>query len=49
MPLNADGSLKEVAIGGKRYKGRDLFNHIGMTMRAAFNAETDSDEKDFCH
>lgn len=47
MPLNADGSLKEVAIGGKRYKGRDLFNHIGMTMRAAFNAETDSDEKDF--
>jgi fructose-1,6-bisphosphatase-3 len=47
MPLNADGTLKEVELAGRRFKGRELFNQIGMTMRAAFNADTDADDKDF--
>lgn len=47
MPLNADGSLKEVAVGNRLYKGRELMHHIGMTMRAAFNAETSADERRF--
>ena len=47
VPLNADGSLKEVELNGKRYSGRDLLHHIGMTMRAAFNADTPHDEQQF--
>ena len=47
VPLNADGSLKEVDINGERYSGRDLLHHIGMTMRAAFNADTPREKKQF--
>ena len=47
MPLNADGSLKEVALRGEKYKGRELYTRIGMTMRAAFNNDTPPEEKDF--
>lgn len=45
MPLNADGSLKEVEVMGTRYKGRELFHHIGMLMRSAFNDDTPADER----
>lgn len=47
VPLNADGTLKEVELNGSRYSGRDLLHRIGMTMRAAFNADTPSAEKRF--
>ncbi len=47
MPLNADGSLKEVELQGGRYKGRELFQRIGRVMRAAYNDDTPADEKDF--
>lgn len=47
VPLNADGTLKEVDINGERYSGRDLLHHIGMTMRAAFNADTPREKKQF--
>lgn len=47
MPLNADGTLKEVAVGDSHFKGRELMHHIGMTMRAAFNADTPTEERDF--
>ncbi len=47
VPLNADGTLKEVNLNGKYYSGRELLHHIGMTMRAAFNADTPRDEKRF--
>lgn len=47
VPLNADGSLKEVNLGGQRYSGRELLHRIGMTMRAAFNADTPQDERRF--
>lgn len=47
IPLNEDGTLKEVDIMGKSYKGRDLFHNMGMLMRAAFNADTPPDEKEY--
>ena len=47
VPLNADGSLKDVDLNGQRYSGRDLLHHIGMTMRAAFNSDTPREEKRF--
>ena len=38
IPLNEDGSLKEVEIyPGKRYSGKELMHNIGMLIRAAFN------------
>ena len=47
VPLNADGTLKEVDLGGKRYSGRELLHQIGMTMRSAFNVDTPREEKQF--
>lgn len=47
MPLNADGSLKEVDLGGTKYKGRELMHRVGMIMRAAFNDDTPADEREF--
>lgn len=41
MPLNADGSLKEVEIQGKKYHGKALFDKVGGMIRDAyFGAET---------
>ena len=47
MPLNPDGTLKEVDIHGEKLSGRALYNRIGMTMRAAFNDDSTPEEKDF--
>lgn len=47
IPLNADGTLKEVDINGRRYKGRELLHHIGMVMRSAFNNDTEAEERRF--
>ncbi len=47
MPLNEDGSLKEVELYGDKYKGRELMHKTGMMMRAAFNDDIDEDKKRF--
>lgn len=47
MPLNSDGSLKEVELRGKKYSGRALYHRIGIMMRSAFNEDTEPAEKDF--
>ncbi len=47
LPLNADGSLKEVDLYGTKYKGRELMHRVGMMMRAAFNDDTPADERSF--
>lgn len=47
MPLNEDGSLKEVELNGAKYKGRELMHRIGMMMRAAFNDDTAPELKRF--
>lgn len=45
MPLNEDGSLKEVEVYGKKYKGKELLQQVGMLMRAAFNDDTPEEVK----
>ena len=48
VPLNEDGSLKEVKLyGDKLYKGKDLLHNIGMIIRAAFQNDTEPKEKDY--
>lgn len=45
IPLNEDGSLKEVMLMGKPYKGRELMDRIGMHMRCAFQTDVPKDLK----
>ena len=40
VPLNEDGSLKEVEILGKSCAGRELMDYIGQLVRAAFQNDT---------
>ncbi len=47
MPLNADGTLKEIEILGKTYKGQSLLKRVGQLIRTAYFDESDSDEKAF--
>lgn len=45
MPLNEDGSLREVNVGGKPYKGMELLQQIELLMRSAVNSDTPPDER----
>lgn len=45
IPLNEDGSLKEVMLNGKKYKGKELLNHIGMYIRTAFQNDVSKTER----
>lgn len=47
MPLNPDGTLKEIDVMGKKYKGKELYHKTGMLIRAAFNDEAESDVKEY--
>lgn len=47
VPMNDDGTLKEVELFGEKYSGRELLHRVGMTMRAAFNDDTPADRKEF--
>lgn len=47
MPLNADGTLKEIVILGKKYKGKALLERVGQLIRTAYFAEPDHPEKAF--
>lgn len=40
VPLNSDGSLREIDILDTRLKGKELLNAIGMLMRAAYNDDS---------
>jgi fructose-1,6-bisphosphatase-3 len=41
VPLNADGTLKEVEIyPGRKYSGRQLMHHTGMMIRQAFQNDS---------
>ncbi|MDE5975125.1 MAG: fructose-1,6-bisphosphatase, partial [Muribaculaceae bacterium] len=44
IPLNADGSLKEVSLNGKKVKGEELLRETEMLMRQAINTQI-PDEK----
>ena len=45
IPLNADGTLKEVEILGNKYAGRELMEYTGQLIRAAFQNDTPADQK----
>lgn len=47
MPLNADGTLKEVTIGTESVKGRDLLDRINLLVRAAFNDDSEAEARAF--
>ena len=45
VPLNDDGTLKDVEILGKKYQGRALMQYIGQLVRSAFQGDTPADLK----
>lgn len=47
MPLNSDGSLKDVEVGGKMYKGKELYTQAERLMRAAFNEDSPEDVREY--
>lgn len=47
IPMNEDGTLKEVEVMGRKYKGRELLHSVGMLMRAAFNNDTPREVRDY--
>lgn len=40
VPLNEDGTLKDIELDGEKYHGRELMHQIGMYMRSAFQPDT---------
>lgn len=47
-PLNADGSLKSVALyHGERYSGIELMTRLGMLIRSAFNSDTEPELRQY--
>ncbi len=47
VPLNADGTLKDVIIRGKAYKGKALLEKVGHLVRTAFFTEEENEDKKF--
>ncbi len=48
VPLNEDGSLKEVEIfPGRSYSGRELLQHTGMMIRTAFQSDSEEQLRDY--
>ncbi|MBP5477930.1 MAG: fructose-1,6-bisphosphatase, partial [Bacteroidaceae bacterium] len=47
VPLNEDGSLKEVEINGKKYSGIKLMKKTGMLVRQAFSNDCSKEDKQF--
>lgn len=47
IPLNPDGSFKQVSIGGQQYSGRALLDKIDYLVRQAYFAPKGSAEREF--
>lgn len=47
VPLNEDGTLKKVLVGKETYSGKELMRRMEMLMRAAFNADTPPEERQY--
>ena len=47
VPLNPDGTLKDVTVLRKKYRGKDLLHKVGMMMRAPFASDTPAKEKNY--
>jgi fructose-1,6-bisphosphatase-3 len=47
VPLNSDGTLKDVEILGKKYQGKSLMVYIGQLVRSAFQTDTPTELKSY--
>ena len=47
IPLNADGSLREIEILGKKYKGKALLEKVGHLIRTAYFEDAKTEEQLF--
>ncbi|MGL4520851.1 MAG: fructose-1,6-bisphosphatase [Phocaeicola sp.] len=47
VPLNEDGSLKEVTILGESYKGKQLLERIDNLIRTAYLSDEENEEKEY--
>ncbi len=47
IPLNENGTLKTVNIAGENVRGRQLLKRVNTLVRAAYNDDTDSNERAF--
>ncbi len=47
IPMNADGTLKEVELRGKKYKGESLLKKAGALIREAYYGGDDEEEVSF--
>jgi len=45
VPLNDDGTLKQVTILGKAYQGKELMSYIGQLVRSAFESDVEPELK----
>lgn len=45
VPVNEDGSLREVLVGNVKAKGQALMERIDQMVRTAFDTEADADER----
>ena len=47
VPLNEDGSMREVEVEGHPYSGRELLQRVEMLMRSAFNTDTPREDRQY--
>jgi fructose-1,6-bisphosphatase-3 len=47
MPLNDDGTLKDVTIDGEQYKGRALLEQVNKMVRNAFDDDAETTDRNF--
>ena len=46
IPMNADGTLREVCIGGQRVKGQELMDRVEQMVRAAYDDALPVEERE---
>lgn len=49
VPLNADGTFREVVIQGKSYRGRALMDRVDQLVRTAYFRTGTQEEREFAH
>jgi fructose-1,6-bisphosphatase-3 len=47
MPLNEDGTLKDVTIDGEQYRGRALLDQVNKMVRSAFDDDAEPSDRKF--
>lgn len=47
VPMNSDGTLREISLPGGKFTGLGLMKKIGMIIRSAFNTDTPKQQRQF--